>query len=155
MTPSIKLLNKQKINYKLHEYTHNTNDKNYGLEASQLLNISEKLIYKTLVVKLNTNILAVAIIPVSSMLSMKLVAKVLDVKKATMATTTEVKNSTGYILGGVSPFGQKKKLKTIIDITATQHDTIYVSGGRRGLEIELNPNDLKELTNGSFDTICL
>jgi Cys-tRNA(Pro)/Cys-tRNA(Cys) deacylase len=92
------------------------------------------------------NALATAIIPVNKMLNMKLIAKALGAKKAQLADKLLVERSTGYVLGGVSPLGQKKALQTVIDISAFQFDTIYVSAGRRGLEIELRASDLKLLT---------
>jgi Cys-tRNA(Pro)/Cys-tRNA(Cys) deacylase len=88
------------------------------------------------------------------MLSMKLIAKAAGAKKAAMADKSDVERSTGYVLGGVSPLGQKKQLKTIVDFSANNHSTIYVSAGRRGLEIELSPEDLTKLTNGVFAAIC-
>ena len=93
-------------------------------------------------------------IPVLSKLSMKLIAKATDVKKATMAEKLDVEKSTGYILGGVSPLGQKKILKTVIDSQAKEYATIFVSAGRRGLEIELKAEDLRSLINGVFEEIC-
>ena len=87
------------------------------------------------------------------MLSMKSVAKACGARKAEMADKTEVQRSTGYVLGGVSPLGQKKSLKTVIEQSAQQYPTIYVSGGRRGLEIELNPLDLQTLTLALFASI--
>jgi Cys-tRNA(Pro)/Cys-tRNA(Cys) deacylase len=88
------------------------------------------------------------------MLNMKFIAKASEAKKASMAKAADVERSTGYVLGGVSPLGQKKKLKTIIDSSAMRHTTIFVSAGRRGLEIELTPKDLKQLTGGKFAELC-
>lgn len=101
-------------------------------------------------VSTESNQLVVGIIPVSSKLSMKNIAKAVGAKKAQMADKTVVERATGYVLGGVSPLGQKKRLKTVIDSSAQKHSTIYVSAGRRGLEIELAPSDLKNLVNGLF-----
>lgn len=98
--------------------------------------------------------MVVAVIPVSSMLSMKQIAKAAGGKKAEMADGTAVERSTGYILGGVSPLGQKKRLKTYIDTTAQSFSTIFVSAGRRGLEIELSPQDLANMTNGELVSLC-
>ena len=109
---------------------------------------------KTLVVQLANGQLAVAVTPVSAMLSMKLVAKALGAKNASMAARDDVEHSTGYVLGGVSPLGQKKALKTVIDVSAENHPTVYVSAGRRALEIELNPDSLLELVRGVFAGIC-
>jgi Cys-tRNA(Pro)/Cys-tRNA(Cys) deacylase len=153
MTPAINVIKKSKAIYKLHEYKHNAGNNSYGLEAASKLNVPEAQIFKTLIVSLNNNELAVGIIPVSSMLSMKLFAKVIGAKKAEIATQIEAERSTGYILGGVSPLGQKKKLKTIIDFSAKDISTMYVSAGKRGLEIELFPSDLKKLTNAIFADI--
>jgi len=150
MTPAINLAKKNKINFKVHEYTHDTSVQSYGLEASQKLGIEEARVFKTLVVMIQDKSLAVAVIPVSSMLNMKQMAKALDSKKCAMADKFDVERSTGYILGGVSPLGQKKLLKTVIDISAKDYETIFISGGRRGLDIEINPLDLQKLLRGSF-----
>jgi Cys-tRNA(Pro)/Cys-tRNA(Cys) deacylase len=99
-------------------------------------------------------LLAVGLVPVSSLLNMKLIAKATGAKKASMAETSDVERSTGYVLGGVTPLGQKKRLKTIIDSSAKKYTTIFVSAGRRGLEIELQPKDLAKLTNGVFAELC-
>jgi len=154
MTPGINVAKKAKITYKVHDYAHDSSSESYGLEAAEKLGVPEDRVFKTLVVCLDSKELAVGVIPVSSMLSMKLIAKIAGVKKATMAAQTDVERSTGYVLGGVSPLGQKKRLKTIIDSSAKSNSTVYVSAGRRGLEIELSPDDLVKLTNGVFAKIC-
>ena len=153
MTPAINILKKTKIDYKIHEYTHSASAESYGLEAAEKMNVPEAQVFKTLVVKLNNDQLAVGIVPVSGMLSMKHIAKSLGAKKAEMAKPIEVERSTGYILGGVSPLGQKKRLKTVIDSSAKNSDRIYVSAGKRGLDIELSPLDLNKLVNGIFADI--
>jgi Cys-tRNA(Pro)/Cys-tRNA(Cys) deacylase len=154
MTPGINVAKKAKITHKVHEYAHDSSSESYGLEAAEKLGIPESRVFKTLVVNLDNKELAVGVIPVSSMLSMKLIAKVAGAKKAKMAEPSEVERSTGYVLGGVSPLGQKKRLKTIIDSSAKHHSTIYISAGRRGLEIELSPDDLIKLVNGDLAEIC-
>jgi Cys-tRNA(Pro)/Cys-tRNA(Cys) deacylase len=154
MTPGINIAKRAKIAHKVHEYSHDPSNESYGLEAAEKLGIEEARVFKTLVVRLDSKELAVGIIPVSSMLSMKLIAKAAGAKKAAMADKSDVERSTGYILGGVSPLGQKKRLKTFIDASAGNYSTVFVSAGRRGLEIELNPDDLKLLTNGVFAEIC-
>lgn len=154
MTPAINVAKKNKIPHTVHEYTHDSSHDSYGLEAAEKLGISGSRVFKTLVVSLDGNALAVAVIPVTAMLSMKRIAKAAGAKKAAMAKQIEVERSTGYVLGGVSPLGQKKRLKTIIDCTALDFSTIYISAGRRGLEIELNPKDLQKLVNGTFSEIC-
>ena len=154
MTPGINVAKKAKIFHKVHEYIHDSSTASYGLEAAEKLGVPVAIVFKTLVVSLDNKDLAVGVIPVSSMLSMKQIAKAAGVKKATMATKSDVERSTGYILGGVSPLGQKKRLKTILDSSAKNHPAIYVSAGRRGLEIELGPDDLIKLVNGMFAEIC-
>ena len=126
----------------------------YGLEAAHKLGVAEDRVFKTLVVCLDMKTLAVGVLPVSSMLSMKRMAKAAGAKKAAMAAQADVERSTGYVLGGVSPLGQKKQLQTIVDTSAENHATIFVSAGRRGLEIELRPQDLVRLVNGRFAEIC-
>ena len=148
MTPGINIAVKAKVPHKIHAYTHNPGNQAYGLEAAEKLRIPAARVFKTLVVHLDNNTLAVAVIPVSSQLSMKRMACGVGAKKVQMAAKSDVERSTSYILGGVSPLGQKKRLKTIIDASAANYPTIYVSAGRRGVEIELAPQDLKNLTNG-------
>ena len=110
-------------------------------------------IFKTLVVDVGDKKLVVAIVPVTAMLNLKAIAKAAKAKKAVMADKNDVMRSTGYVLGGVSPLGQKKRLLTVIDSSAQAYETMYVSAGRRGLEIELAPSDLKLLTNADFAAI--
>ena len=146
MTPAINAAIKFKIEYTLHEYIHDPAAESFGLEAAEKLNITEQRIFKTLVVILDNNELVEGIIPVGKKLSMKLIAKAMGAKKAAMADKLLVERATGYVLGGVSPLGQKKRLKTVIDSSALEYETIFVSAGRRGLEIELSPEDLTLLT---------
>jgi len=155
MTPAILVAKKQKISYIVHEYSHDSASQSYGLEAAQKLNVAHQQIFKTLVVSLDEKQLAVAIVPVVMKLNMKSLAKAAGAKKAVMAAPVEVERATGYVLGGVSPLGQKKRLKTFIDSSAQDYATIYVSAGRRGLDIELNPTDLKALVQGTFCQLAL
>ncbi len=150
MTPAIRLAKKMKIQHTVHQYTHDSRAESYGLEAAEKMGVEDSRVFKTLVVNLDDQCLAVAVIPVSMMLNMKLMAKASSAKKATMAQADDVERSTGYVLGGVSPIAQKKRLNTIIDHSAERFDTIFVSAGRRGLEIELSPENLKNLANGMF-----
>ncbi|MCL4106016.1 UNVERIFIED_CONTAM: hypothetical protein GTU68_058322 [Idotea baltica] len=154
MTPAINAVKKRKVPHKVHEYVHDESAESYGIEATEKMAVAKELVFKTLVVSLDSKELAVAIIPVASRLSMKRIAKATGAKKATMADKADVERSTGYVLGGVSPLGQKKQLRTVIDCSATSCVTVYVSAGRRGLEIELNPAHLIELTRASVDEIC-
>jgi Cys-tRNA(Pro)/Cys-tRNA(Cys) deacylase len=153
MTPAINLAKQSKIAFTIHQYQHDDNNKDYGQEVADKLNIAANRIYKTLVVQLDNKILAVAIIPVTKQLNMKLFAKSLKAKKALMANSNDVLRSTGYILGGVSPLAQKKALATVIDSSAEQLESMFVSAGKRGLEIELTPNDLIQLCHAQFSAI--
>ncbi|MEC8328574.1 MAG: Cys-tRNA(Pro) deacylase [Pseudomonadota bacterium] len=150
MTPAIKTAEKAKIDFSVHQYEHDSSVASFGLEASEKLGVSAATVFKTLVASLDNGELVVAIIPVDQKLNLKAVAKASKAKKAKMAEPLDVEHSTGYVLGGVSPLGQKKRLKTLLDNSAKAQSTIYVSAGRRGLEIELQPSDLLSLTNGQF-----
>jgi Cys-tRNA(Pro)/Cys-tRNA(Cys) deacylase len=154
MTPAIALLEKSGISHQIHEYKHDGKPSSYGLEAAQKLGIEASRVFKTLVVQLDNNQLAVAILPVDRLLNMKQAAKALGAKKAEMAEAAKVQRVTGYVLGGVSPLGQKKSLTTVIDQSAQDHSSIYVSAGRRGLEIELSAQALLTLSNGQFAALC-
>ena len=150
MTPAINLLKKSKIRHLIHEYHHDPNSRAYGEEAADRLNLSYAQIFKTLVVCVNNNDLMVAVVPVSKQLDLKFFAKAVKAKKAVMASRKDVERSTGYLLGGVSTIGQKKKLKTLIDNSARNFETIYVSAGRRGLQVELAPDDLASQISARF-----
>jgi Cys-tRNA(Pro)/Cys-tRNA(Cys) deacylase len=150
MTPAINLLVKQKIPHQVLQYEHDENAGSFGLEASEKLGLAAHLVFKTLVVQLDTEQLCVAILPVNGMLSMKSIAKAAGVKKALMADPQEVQRVTGYVLGGVSPLGQKKRLLTFIDLSAKFLPFIYISAGKRGLEVELAPQYLADLLGARF-----
>ena len=150
MTPAINLVKKQKLAHVVHEYVHDPASTSYGLEAAEKLGVAPQQVFKTLVISLDAKTLAVAVLPVSDQLSMKQAAKALGAKKAAMASQVDVERSTGYVLGGVSPLGQKKLLATVIDESALQFSTVYISAGRRGLELELAPEDLRSITRGVF-----
>lgn len=151
---AINVAKKNKVAHNIHTYSHDESSESYGLEAAEKMGVPGQRVFKTLVVLLDNKDLAVGVLPVSSMLSMKLIAKAAGAKKAVMADKSDVARSTGYVLGGVSPLGQKKRLKTVIDRSAKNYPTIYVSAGRRGLEIELSPDDLAKLTSGVLAEIC-
>lgn len=142
MTPAVKQLDKLALPYKLHQYQHDASYKSFGIEAVEKLQVTSETVFKTLVVDVDNSYLAVAIIPVEEKLSLKKLAKALNAKKITMAEATKVQNSTGYVLGGVSPLGQKKSLVTTLDSSAKMLSQIFISGGKRGLEIELSPDHL-------------
>ncbi len=154
MTPAIRAAKQANIWFQIHEYVHDPGAESYGAEAAEKLALPPARVFKTLVVSLGNRNSAVGVIPVSSMLSMKLMAKAVGGKKAVMANKQEVERATGYVLGGVSPLGQKNALPTVIDTSAADFDSIFVSAGRRGLEIEVRPRDLQTLTRGSLASIC-
>ncbi|KUM55060.1 Cys-tRNA(Pro) deacylase [Rheinheimera sp. EpRS3] len=154
MTPAIELAKQRGIAHQVHQYQHDPAAASYGLEAAEKLGLLPQQVFKTLVLSLDSKQLAVAILPVDQLLSMKQLAKALGAKKADMANAADVMRSTGYVLGGVSPLGQKKLLPTVIDSSAQQFATIYVSAGRRGLEIELSAADLRQLLNAQFVALC-
>jgi Cys-tRNA(Pro)/Cys-tRNA(Cys) deacylase len=132
--------------HQVHEYTHDPAAP-YGLEAAQALGAEPARVLKTLVVD-HAGGLAVAVIPASGELDLKAMAAVLGAKKVAMADPAAAERATGYVVGGISPLGQKRRLATIVDESASLWPTVFVSGGRRGLEIELAPEDLVSLTGG-------
>ena len=153
MTPAVNTLNKLKVAFEIHEYHHDPNAQSYGLEAAEQLNQPPAKVFKTLVVEDSSGTLAVGIVPVNCELDLKAMASSLGAKKAKMANPEKVERTTGYVLGGVSPIGQKKKLKTVIDASAETQATVFVSGGKRGIDIELSPQDLIKATGGRYESI--
>jgi Cys-tRNA(Pro)/Cys-tRNA(Cys) deacylase len=153
MTPAIDLAKKHAIQHVIHEYEHDANHASFGEEAAEKLGVAQTQVFKTLVVSIETKALVVCVIPVSHTLNLKAAAKATKAKKAVMANKDDVQRSTGYVLGGVSPLGQKKRLITLIDESANDFATIYVSAGKRGLEIELAPQDLQRLCSAQFAKI--
>jgi Cys-tRNA(Pro)/Cys-tRNA(Cys) deacylase len=153
VTPAIALLRKRNIAHAVHEYEHDPAAESYGLEAAEKLGIDPARMFKTLVVKLDKGTLAVGIVPVSSQLNLKRMAKACGAKKAAMAPPPEVERATGYVLGGVSPLGQKRRLPTMLDASAEHLATVFVSAGKRGMDVELAPGDLQSLLGARFAAI--
>ncbi|MCG7994291.1 MAG: Cys-tRNA(Pro) deacylase [Candidatus Thiodiazotropha taylori] len=153
MTPAVKMAKQAGITYQTHSYQHDPQHDSYGMEAVEKLGLPAERVFKTLVVSIDGGGLAVGVLPVSAKLDLKALAKVLNVKKLAMADPRAVERSSGYVLGGVSPLGQKRKLPTVIDRSAAQSATIYVSAGKRGLEIELSPEDLANLLDATMAAI--
>ncbi len=155
MTPATKQLKQYKVPFEILQYHHDINASSFGLEVVEKLSLKADQVFKTLVICSDTDELFVAIVPVNLKLNLKAIAKTLKIKKAKMADAKRVETSTGYVLGGVSPLGQKRSLKTVIDKRAQEFDKIYVSGGRRGLEIELSPIDLAKMCRATFAVISI
>lgn len=153
MTPAIQQVKKNKIPFVLHGYDHDPSVRAYGEEAVQKLGVAPGHLFKTLVVSMDSKGLAVGVVPVSGQLDLKAIAKALGAKKVAMADKHQAERSTGYITGGMSPLGQKKQLPTIIDASAVDLERIFVSAGRRGLQICLSPQDLVRLTRAIFHGI--
>ncbi|MGW4381366.1 Cys-tRNA(Pro) deacylase [Kitasatospora sp. NPDC004531] len=145
-TPATVALDTAAVPFTVHEYAHDPAASSYGAEAAEVLGVPPGRVFKTLLAETD-GALAVAVVPVSGQLDLKALAAALGTKRAAMADPTAAERSTGYVLGGISPLGQRKKLRTVIDTTALSHPTIYVSAGKRGMEIELAPSDLVRLTN--------
>ena len=148
MTPATKLLKANKIDFSIHEYEHDANAKSFGLEAAEKLNLRVEE-FKTLLVTDEKNYF-VAILPVHHQLNLKKVAQAVGAKKLKMSDPKDAERLTGYLVGGISPVGQKKRLKTVIDQSAVQLEKLYVSGGKRGLDIGLKPQDLAKVLSATF-----
>ena len=153
MTPAINLLKKHKCDFKIHKYEHDSSCINFGEEAVEKLDLDAKQVYKTLLVELTPKEFVVCIIPVANQLNLKEVADIFGVKKAQMANKDEAQKVTGYLLGGISPLGQKKLLKTVLDESIRDFKTVFVSGGKRGLDIEVFPKDLEVILKAKVGRI--
>ena len=137
------------IVHSVHSYDHDPKAESYGLEAAERLGVDPARVLKTLVVDLDGS-LGVAVVPVEAQLDLR----ALGGKRSRMADPRDVERSTGYVLGGVSPLGQRRRLPTTIDESALDHETVFVSAGRRGLELELDPRDLVRLTDATVKPIA-
>ncbi|MDQ0864436.1 Cys-tRNA(Pro) deacylase [Arthrobacter globiformis] len=144
-TPATAVLAAAGVSFNLHPYSHDPAAASYGMEAAEVLGIDPARVFKTLMVEIDGK-LAVGVVPVSGSLDLKAIAAALGSKKAAMADPAAAERRTGYVLGGISPLGQRQPSPTVVDESALTLDTILVSGGRRGLDIELDPRDLVRLT---------
>ena len=151
-TPAVAALVRAGVTHSVHRYDHDPAATSYGQEAADALAVAPERIFKTLIVSDGARLL-VAVVPVSGALDLKAFATAAGVKRASMADATAAERSTGYVLGGISPLGQKHALTTVVDETASRWPTIFVSGGRRGLELELAPDDLLATTRARYAPI--
>lgn len=158
MTPAVVAVTNAGIAFEIHEYTSQGNSvaagHSWGQEAADVLGIDSARVFKTIVLQIDSKLLMVGVVPVSCEVNLKALAKAAKGKKAALAATDKAQRSTGYVLGGISPLGQRQVLPTFIDNTALEFDTIFVSAGKRGLEIELAGADLLELTDGQVADIA-
>jgi Cys-tRNA(Pro)/Cys-tRNA(Cys) deacylase len=153
-------LERAKIGFTLHEYPHDPRAGSYGLEASEALGIPPERMFKTLVAAVDRGTgdggtLAVGVVPVHRQLDLKALAAAVGGKKAVMAEVAAAERATGYVAGGISPVGQKKRLPIVIDATAVELDMMFCSGGRRGLELEIAPADLIRATGAKVTAIAV
>lgn len=153
MTPAIDLLKKNRAEHHVLSYEHDPKAPSYGLEAAEKLNLDPARVFKTLLAVSEKGELLVAVVPVVGTLDLKALAHAAGVKKADMADPNAAQRATGYLVGGISPLGQKKRLRTFIDESAQGFPTIHVSAGRRGLEVELSAGTLAGLTSATFAPI--
>lgn len=150
MTPAIELLKKSQVPHEVLSYHHDPKAASYGLEAAEKLGLAAETVFKTLLAASEKQELLVAIVPVAGILDLKALAQAAGVKKLEMAKPDQAQRSTGYLVGGISPLGQKKRLRTFIDDSAAVLPSIHVSAGRRGLEVALAPADLARLLDAPF-----
>ncbi|MFJ4353642.1 MULTISPECIES: Cys-tRNA(Pro) deacylase [unclassified Pseudomonas] len=150
MTPALDLLKKARAEHRVHSYEHDPKSASYGLEAAEKLGLDPQQVFKTLLASSEKGELLVAVVPVVGTLDLKALAHAAGVKKCEMADPAAAQRATGYLVGGISPLGQKKRLRTFIDDSAHNFATIHVSAGRRGLEVELAAAVLAEHTQGKF-----
>jgi len=144
-TPATVVLDRAGVAYSRHPYEHDPSAQSFGLEAAEALGVSPAHVFKTLLVDTGKG-LAVGVVPVDGQLDLKAVASALGAKAVTMADPAAAERSTGYVVGGISPLGQKRALPTVLDDTAYALEVVYVSGGRRGFDIGLSPTDLAAVT---------
>jgi Cys-tRNA(Pro)/Cys-tRNA(Cys) deacylase len=151
-TPAMVALTKAGIAYTVHPYEHDPRASSYGLEAAQALGVEPARVFKTLVADVDGR-LVVAVVPVTGQLDLKALAAAVKGKKAAMADQALAERTTGYVVGGISPVGQKRRLATVVDSTLMDFATVFVSAGRRGADLELSPHDLVAMTGAEVAAI--
>ena len=152
-TPALRVLNLAGVEYQVHEFKHDPKNRRYGTEAAEKLGVESGRVFKTLIILVDGEP-TTALVPVSGQLDLKLLASAAGGKKAQLAGVAETERRTGYLVGGVSPLGQRKASPVIIDQSAMAHPSIFVSAGRRGMEIELSASDLVMLTEARVEKIA-
>lgn len=152
-TPATVALGSAGVPFTVHSYEHDPAAASYGEEASQAMGVPAERVFKTLVADVDGT-LTVAVVPVAGSLDLKALAAAAGGKRAAMADPAAAERSTGYVLGGISPLGQRKRLRTVVDASALDHPTVFVSAGRRGLEVELAAADLVRLTSATTAPIA-
>jgi Cys-tRNA(Pro)/Cys-tRNA(Cys) deacylase len=152
-TPATAALDRAGVAYVVRAYEHDPSAPSFGLEAAAALGVDPARVFKTLLVDTDRG-LGVGVVPVDVLLDLKAVAAALGAKRATMADPAVAERTTGYVVGGISPVGQRKALPTVLDDSARQFATVLVSGGKRGLDIELAPEDLLAMTGGRTAAIA-
>jgi Cys-tRNA(Pro)/Cys-tRNA(Cys) deacylase len=153
-TPATALLTRQRVTHQLHPYHVDPDTPNYGFAVARLLGIEPARVFKTLVTEVDGS-LTVAVVPVTGDVDLKALATAAGGKRANLADRDVAERTTGYVRGGISPLGQRKRLPTLIDESAEAFDTVYVSAGRRGLQVELAPADLVRLTGAGLARIAV
>ena len=152
-TPATAQLRKNGVAHTVHPYEHDPRSTAYGDEAAAALGVDPHRIFKTLVVRVDDQRLGVAVVPVAATLDLKAFAAAVGGKRAALAAQTDAERVTGYVRGGISPLGQRRHLPTVVDASATELPTMFVSAGRRGLQVELAPPDLVRLTTATVAAV--
>jgi Cys-tRNA(Pro)/Cys-tRNA(Cys) deacylase len=151
-TPATVALARAGIEFRLHAYAHDPRAASYGLEAAEALGLDPARVFKTLMATVDGR-LAVAVVPVAGQLDLKALARVLGAGRAAMAEVVVAERATGYVAGGISPVGQRRRHPTVLDSTALDHPSVFVSAGRRGLDLEIAPADLVRITEAITERV--
>ena len=152
-TPATIVLTRDDVTHTLHSYAHDPASSGYGVEAAEALGIAPERVFKTLVAEVDGRLI-VGVVPVAGHLDLKALAAATGGKKARMAETATAERVTGYVAGGISPIGQRKRLPVVVDSSATGFPTVFCSAGRRGLEVEVAPGDLVRITSATVAPIA-
>lgn len=152
-TPAVRALSRARVPFSEHPYDHDPDHPSYGMEAAEALGLDPDTVFKTLLADVDGR-LVVAVLPVTASLSLKALAAAVGGKKARLAAPGDAERTTGYVVGGISPLGQRKALPTVVDASADALPTMYVSGGRRGFDVGLAPGDLIRVTRATTAEIC-